>query len=240
LPAPAVPPPPPRTAIPRTVAPRTVAPQTVAPQPVVQQPVVPQADAPRTVIAETVVPRALVPQTVVVPEPPAPEPDLDLDLDLEPDVDAIEVHLERAPAWRRVAAWAVDLALLGLFLALLLGPVVSRSDLPLVAGLDELYEALTRRRGVLLPAATVALVAAFAYQWLGLALMGATPGKRLLRLRVVGPDGRRPSPGRSALRAALTIPSLLVLGLGPLLALFTRSGRALHDFGARTYVVRVP
>lgn len=174
------------------------------------------------------------------PAPAAPLPAEEPELDLEAHVDAIEVHLRRAPSWRRAASWAVDLGLLGLFVSLLLGPILGRSDLPLEGGIAGVVDALTRSRGVLLPAVAVALVAAFAYQWLGLALMGATPGSRLLGLRVAGPDGRRPSPGRSALRAALSLPSFLLLGLGVLLGLFTRSGRALHDFGAGTWVVQAP
>ncbi len=130
--------------------------------------------------------------------------------------------------------------MLGTFLALLFGPVLSRTDLPADGGFDALFEALTRQHGVLLPALLVAGVATFAYQWLGLALMGSSPGKRLLHVQVVGPDGRRPSPGRAALRAALSIPSFLLLGMGPLLGLFTRSGRSLHDFGAGTYLVLAP
>jgi uncharacterized RDD family membrane protein YckC len=181
---------------------------------------------------------ASAPSPAVAPrlEPVASQPDLGLDA----DIDAIEVHLHRAPPWRRAAAWGVDLVLLGLFVGLLLAPVLTRADLPIDASLASLIEALTRSRGVLLPSAALAIVAAFAYQWLGLSLMGATPGSRLLGLRVAGPDGRRPSPGRSALRAALSIPSFLLLGLGVLLGLFTRSGRALHDFGAGTWVVLAP
>jgi len=151
------------------------------------------------------------------------------ELDLEADVDAIEVHYRRAPAFRRIVASSIDAAIAGVFLVLL--PSL---------GLDEAVDALTRRGGVLLPALAVVAVVTFAYQWLGVALMGATPGKRVMRLRVVGPDGRRPSFGRSALRAAFAIPSFLLLGLGPLLGLFTRSGRSLHDFGAGTYPVSAP
>jgi uncharacterized RDD family membrane protein YckC len=83
----------------------------------------------------------------------------------------------------------------------------------------------------------IALVA-FAYQWLGVTLMGATPGMRILGLRVVGPDGERPAPGRSAARALLALVSAALLGVGLLLALFTRSGRGAHDFAAGTWVVR--
>ena len=197
-------------------------------------PAAPVPAAPRT--PEAPGPASRAPRSA----PPVPRPAVEPDFELEADVDAIEVHLRRAPIWRRLVAWLVDLALLGVFLALLLGPVLSRSDLPGDGGLDSILEALTRQHGVLLPALLVAGVTTFAYQWLGLALMGSSPGKRLLRLRVVGPDGRRPSPGRAALRAFLSIPSFLLLGMGPLLGLFTRSGRSLHDFGAGTYLVLAP
>jgi uncharacterized RDD family membrane protein YckC len=185
------------------------------------------------------VPAEVAPLRALDPDPD-PDPEPESELELVADVDAIEVHLRRAPGWRRVFASTIDTLLVGSFVALLLGPVVSRSDLPPGWSLDDFVEALTRHSGVLLPALAVAAVVTFAYQWLGIALMGATLGKRLMQLRVVGPDGRRPSFGRSAIRAAFSIPSFLLLGLGPLLGLFTRTGRSLHDFGAGTYPVLAP
>ncbi len=88
-------------------------------------------------------------------------------------------------------------------------------------------------------AAAVAL-ALVTYATLAHALGGATLGKRLVRIRVVGPDGGPPSPARSALRSSLALFSVALLGLGFLLALFTRTGRALHDVVARTWVVKAP
>ena len=69
---------------------------------------------------------------------------------------------------------------------------------------------------------------------------GQPPGKRLFGLRVVSDDGARPSVERCAARAALSAASVLLLGLGLLPALFTRSGRALHDISAGTRVVESP
>jgi uncharacterized RDD family membrane protein YckC len=157
--------------------------------------------------------------------PPAPAPPADFVVD--PVVEVVEVHRERGPAWKRVAAWIVDGAVLGALLAFLLLPVLGKADLE-----------FPRRDVVVLASMAIALVA-FVYQWLGVTLMGATPAMRILGLRVVGPDGGRPSPGRSAARALLGLVSAALLGMGLLLALFTRSGRGAHDFAAGTWVVRV-
>jgi len=132
------------------------------------------------------------------------------------------IELHRAGGLRRVAAWIVDglpFALAGLALARGLGGGDLALELQLVA---------------------VAALASFAYQTLATWLAGATLGKRLLKLGVVGPDGERPGPGRSALRAATAVAGTLLLGAGPLLALFTESGQGLHDLLARTLVVDLP
>jgi uncharacterized RDD family membrane protein YckC len=132
----------------------------------------------------------------------------------------------------------VDLVVVVGITVLLLAPILGRSDLPSDWSLDGIVEGLTRRDSVLVPALLLAAVIAFAYQWLGTALAGATAGKWVAGLRVVGPDGKRPLPGRSAARSLLLLPSFALLGMGGLLALFTRSGRSLHDFLAGTWVVR--
>ncbi len=87
---------------------------------------------------------------------------------------------------------------------------------------------------------TTAALALAVYATLAHALAGATLGKRLFGLRVIGPDGAAPSPARSAARSALAIVSAGLVGLGFLLALFNRSGRTLHDLIARTWVVKAP
>jgi uncharacterized RDD family membrane protein YckC len=153
---------------------------------------------------------------------PAPE------FDLEMEVGSVEVHRVRAPAWRRAVSWGVDGLLLGALLAALLLPVLGPSIGP--GGLGE-------GRALLGPALLVVALFAFAYEWLGVALAGATPGLLATGLRVVGPDGHRPSPGRAAVRSALALAAAVPLGAGLLLSLFTRSGQGAHDLGARTWVV---
>jgi uncharacterized RDD family membrane protein YckC len=186
----------------------------------------------------------------VVGAPPHPEPSLDTGAarpEAHPlpdaDVEALEVHLRRPASWRRAAAGALDVlpfAVAGLALTRSLVRAAT-VDLPAPAtGLDGLLDLLARERVIALSVAAAAALALMVYATLGHALAGATLGKRLLGLRVVGPDGARPSLARSAARSALAAVSAALLGLGVLLALFTRSGRALHDLLARTWVVESP
>jgi uncharacterized RDD family membrane protein YckC len=156
--------------------------------------------------------------------PASPAPDFDVELEVEP----VEVHRARAPAWRRVAAWGIDGALLAAILAAMLLPVLGP-----VLGPD----GAAHLRDVVVPALLVVALVAFVYQWLGIALVGATPGMLVTGLRVAGPDGERPSPERSAARSALGLGAAAAFGVGILLALFTRSGRGAHDLGAGTWVV---
>jgi len=130
--------------------------------------------------------------------------------------------LRRGGSGRRVGAWLVDGVPFGLAAAGLVA-WLGADDVRLVAQL-----------------LAVVGLSAFTYQTLSHGLLGATLGKRLLGLRVVGPDGQRPGPGRSALRAAAALAGVALLGVGPLLALFTLSGRALHDLAAGTTVVDAP
>jgi uncharacterized RDD family membrane protein YckC len=165
-------------------------------------------------------------------EPEEPVPDA--------EVDALEVRLRRPESWRRAAAAAVDV---GPFVAgglalvsALLGGGEAGGAAPAI-GLDGLLDLVARERVIVLSVAAALTLAVAVYATLSHALAGATLGKRLLGLAVVGPDARRPSLARSAVRAGLAVLSAALLGLGILLAYFTRSGRALHDFAAHTWVV---
>jgi uncharacterized RDD family membrane protein YckC len=153
----------------------------------------------------------------------------------------MEVHLRRGTAWRRALAWGVDgvpffaLFALGLRAALESLPYPGPRDL---TGFVD--QALAETWGVVVPLLVGVGILFVVYHALAHGLAGATLGKRLAGLRVVGPGGRRPGLGRGAARALLLVPSVALLGLGVLLALFTRSGRSMHDFLARTWVVRAP
>jgi uncharacterized RDD family membrane protein YckC len=128
------------------------------------------------------------------------------------------IELRRASTARRLAAWAID----GVPFALLAGGSAAWLGADL---------------GLLLPALAALALAGFTYQLLCTWLLGATFGKRVAGLRVVGPDGASPGLGRSARRAGAAVLGVVVVGIGPLVALFTRTGRGLHDLAAGTAVV---
>lgn len=66
----------------------------------------------------------------------------------------------------------------------------------------------------------------------------ATPGKRLLKLRVTGLEGQRISFARALLRNVAKVLSLLPLGFGFLMILITLRNQCLHDKIAKTLVLR--
>jgi uncharacterized RDD family membrane protein YckC len=197
---------------------------------------------PPSAVAPPPPPPAAAPPAAVAPPPRPPSAAPAVDWEPEVDVEAVEVHVERAPPWRRGAAWALDalpFALAGGFLArAFLREAGAGGAGPLAP--DTLLDLLARERVIVLSVAAAVTIALTVYVTAAHALAGATLGKRLLRLRVVGPDGARPSPARSAARSILAIASAAIVGLGFALALFTRSGRGLHDLLARTWVVKAP
>jgi uncharacterized RDD family membrane protein YckC len=70
-----------------------------------------------------------------------------------------------------------------------------------------------------------------------LAAHGQTPGKAILRLRVVDQNGEKPALVKSVLRALALIFSMTFLFLPLTYAFFNPQRRALHDYIAGTYVV---
>jgi uncharacterized RDD family membrane protein YckC len=150
--------------------------------------------------------------------------------------------LRRAASWRRAAAWVVDGAILWAFAWLvwwvgLLVSGLSGKELTRESGLDGLVEVLDRATGATVATVLLLTIAAFVYSTLLHAHAGATLGKRLLGIRVVNALGRPPSMRQSAFRAGFALLSTFALAMGLVLALFNRSGRALHDLLTRTYVI---
>jgi len=87
----------------------------------------------------------------------------------------------------------------------------------------------------------------FAYEVPLIALWGQTVGKRVIGIRVIGPDGRPPGWGRSLRRWLLPFALGMVPFIGGLLAMaallraaFVADRRGFHDLVARTVVLQDP
>jgi uncharacterized RDD family membrane protein YckC len=88
------------------------------------------------------------------------------------------------------------------------------------------------------PKATIALLSwAFVYTFGFLVIVGRTPGKAIIGMRVVAKDGGPLHGGRAFVRVLMMPLSFLLFGLGLLLIIFQRQHRALHDLIAGTAVV---
>lgn len=134
-------------------------------------------------------------------------------------------HYELAGPVERACAWLVDAGCL-------------------IAALIAVGAALSAGGALVLP---LAYVASFLIQWGYFVFFewrwnGATPGKRLLGLRVIQESGVRCTPERLVLRNFLRVVDGLPLlyALGGLVSLLTRRGQRIGDLAAGTLVVRVP
>jgi len=175
------------------------------------------------------------------PAAPAPEIVFDSGVALSP---------RPASVWRRAAAFGLDAVLV--FLAVLVLTLGARSkihkgqtefrramaaegfkapgDIPAGHPLDAERQSLNRRRGKLKKAGGVLWQAIFIlYSTLLLWKKGATPGKRLLKLRVVGSDGTPLGFKRAFLRCVLYYLSAAPLFLGFLWAFWDARRMAWHD-----------
>jgi uncharacterized RDD family membrane protein YckC len=159
-----------------------------------------------------------------------------------PDTAAGEPAVYVAGLWRRLCAALLDALLLAPVLWLL-GFLVFfvagyRAPLGPVLSVESLLELLLDSGGALHGFLGVGLVILLLYGFLFLTTTGATPGLRVLGLRVISVYGQRPEWWRMLLRCGGVVLSVLLLGLGFLWMGFDREKRGLHDWMAGTYVIR--
>ncbi len=152
-----------------------------------------------------------------------------------------QLGLVIAPAGRRVAALMADLILV----SILFVPIVN--VLALFLPMDAITQAALNPTALQnLPEKTLHQFLAFQMiSNMGLALYltgfvaahGQTPGKAIMRIRVVEENGRKPTLLNSFLRAVVLILSMGLFFLPLAFALFNPQRRAVHDLIAGTYVV---
>ena len=204
--------------------------------------VLPAARAPLAVRRPTEAPRPQQPATRVEAQPARKLGPFDHDL-LE-DLQRIEAKAAGRPAparrdlaagtgdaVRRVTAAGIDLVFLGAINASIIWFTLRQCDL-------SWQQALVLPLG---PMAGFLAMVIVGYLFLFTAASGQTIGKMLVGLRVVGdPDSsgsEAPTIRQATYRALLTLPSVLVFGVGFLPAL-VRPGLAVHDRLAHTRVIR--
>jgi uncharacterized RDD family membrane protein YckC len=152
-----------------------------------------------------------------------------------------QMGLAIAPVGRRIAALMADLILV----SILFIPIVN--VLALFLPMDAITQAALNPMVLQnLPSPTLHQFLAFQMiSNLGLALYltgfvaahGKTPGKAIMRIRVVEENGQKPSLLNSFLRAIVLIFSMGLFFLPLAFALFNPQRRAIHDLIAGTYVV---
>lgn len=179
-------------------------------------------------------PRAATP-VLAAPSAPARPPAGEADDDL----------LAAPPAgfWVRGGAAAVDAFLLALWFGLVwsaamgatLAGVAGSSDPTALLAAAERSDDLAPVVAALFAGVVLAYLMAFAV------FEGATPGKMVFRLRVVGTDGGALGVPRAFLREALgRLAVVATLGIGFVAVALHPGKRGLHDLLGRTQVVRLP
>ncbi|MCC6750964.1 MAG: RDD family protein [Deltaproteobacteria bacterium] len=144
--------------------------------------------------------------------------------------------------WRRVLAGSIDLICLSpaLFAVGWLSVRVTGLKIPATALLrpETTLELLLFGGSAVYGLLALAAATVLMYQALFVATTGATPGQRLVGVRVVSVYGERSEWWRALARALGFLAAGLLLGLGLLWAGFDRERRGLHDWLAGTYVIR--
>jgi uncharacterized RDD family membrane protein YckC len=134
--------------------------------------------------------------------------------------------------WIRFVAYLIDALIVGFasvaVQAILLPGLRGRSSLAVGAGAIALV-------GI---AYLVGLAMAATYEGLFVYKLGATPGKMVLGLRVVRPDGGPISLGRAIGRYFAKLLSGIILLIGFIMAGFDREKRGLHDILVDTRVIK--
>jgi uncharacterized RDD family membrane protein YckC len=162
-------------------------------------------------------------------------------IDLE-SMEQLPDGLRPAGILRRLPATLIDMALYCAVCALLAYPVSREIDWTTATrDLGRLVDSISQPSWIAHAAGILGLWVGlwWCYFAVGWGLIGATPGKWLLGLRIVDHRGRSPiGVSRAFLRLAAYTVSSVTLGMGHLLIVLRHDRRALHDLLAGTWVVR--
>lgn len=145
--------------------------------------------------------------------------------------------------WRRFIAAVVDVIVVAPVLLFLswLACKITGDSFPTLAGfrIESLLEIFLEGHSLHLSLLGMAVVILLLYDFVFTAIIGATPGLRLMKLQVINVYGESPPQWwRIMIRSWGCLASCIVLGLGVLWIGFDREKRGLHDWMAGTYVIR--
>jgi uncharacterized RDD family membrane protein YckC len=144
--------------------------------------------------------------------------------------------------WRRVAAAAIDLAIVlpvALLLAWLAGHLAGVHLPPSRhRGLDFWLDLLLAHDPALVGAIGLILAIATVYLLVFQITIARTPGMKVLKTRIIDAYGDPPSTGRAVARTAGYLAGVVTLGLGFLWIGFDSEKRGLHDWMSGTHVVK--
>jgi len=164
-------------------------------------------------------------------------------LSLQPEsVEASRPVVRVAGFWSRTGAFVVDGICLAPALALLGWLAFKAGGIRLPSGaelrLESVLELVLDGGGLVHGLTALAVVIILLYGFLFTVTTGATPGHRLLGLRVINIYGEAPESWRVLLRCLGFLVGAALLGLGLVWVGFDREKRGLHDLVAGTYVIR--
>lgn len=150
--------------------------------------------------------------------------------------------IRTAGFWRRLLAFSIDAAVAATATAVLglLSGVLAPERFPARSGnvFDYLVDVWNQHNGLLLGPFVLLAVLFVLQDFLLTAVWGTTPGRRAVGVRLFGPTGAPPGPGRALLRATLRLVSIGVFGAGCLWTAVQRERRAWHDLLAGTWAGR--
>jgi uncharacterized RDD family membrane protein YckC len=153
----------------------------------------------------------------------------------QPELDTITVTV--APLWRRACASLIDLVVpLGLWALATWLIITSDPEPPPVAPwniIDQVVDYLHDRPGRSLASGLVFFMLQVLWP---LVFGGRTPGRRLMALRFMGPDGRPPSLVRLLVWSLVRVPLLALAGISAWWAIVDPERRTLHDRAASIWL----
>jgi uncharacterized RDD family membrane protein YckC len=139
--------------------------------------------------------------------------------------------------WIRFLAIIIDGFIIGAINFVLTMPFRMTTMFHIMNGVENTPGALATVFGMLGLSIVIGVVLVLAYNAYFVSKSGATPGKMVLGLKIIRPDGSGISVGRAIGRYFAQILSGMILYIGFIIAAFDSQKRALHDHLADTRVI---